>query len=109
MNKVILAIALIASVFGAYAQEKSAADIKKAVDKAQAAAADAKKGTKVATWLKLGQAWLDAYNRPTANVVGGTKQELALTMGSEKPVSSEAVNIYRQAKEIIMKQLEQGS
>lgn len=93
MKKVILAIALIASVFGAYAQEKSAADIKKAVDKAQAAAADAKKGTKVATWLKLGQAWLDAYNRPTANVVGGTKQELALTMGSEKPVSSEAVNI----------------
>ena len=93
MKKVILAIALIASVFGAYAQEKSAADLKKAVDKAQAVSADAKKATKVATWLKLGQAWLAAYDRPTANVVGGTKQELALTMGSEKPLSSEVVEI----------------
>ena len=73
MKKVILAIALIALVFGAYAQEKSAADLKKAVDKAQAVAADAKKATKVATWTKLGQAWLAAYDRPTANVVGGSK------------------------------------
>lgn len=93
MKKVILAIALIASVFGAYAQEKSPADLKKAVEKAQAAAADAKKATKVATWLKLGQSWLDAYNRPTANVVGGSKQELALTMGAEKPLTSEIVQV----------------
>ena len=93
MKKVILAIALIASVFGAYAQEKSPADLRKAVEKAQAAAADAKKATKAATWTKLGQAWLDAYNRPTANVVGGSKQELALTMSSEKAISSEVVEI----------------
>ena len=94
MKKIILAIALLASAgFGAFAQEKSAADLKKAVEKAEAVAADAKKGTKVATWLKLGQAWLNAYNQPTANVVGGTKAELALTMGSEKPRSSEVVTL----------------
>ena len=94
MKKVILAIALLASAgFGAFAQEKSAADLQKAVQKAESAAADAKKGTKVATWLKLGQAWLDAYNQPTANVVGGSKAELALTMSGEKPVSSEVVEI----------------
>ena len=94
MKKVILAIALLASAgFGAFAQAKSAADLQKAVQKAEAAAADTKKGTKVATWLKLGQAWLDAYNQPTANVVGGSKAELALTMSGEKPVSSEVVEI----------------
>lgn len=94
MKKVILAIALLASVAaGAFAQEKSAADLQKAVQKAEAAAADAKKGTKVATWLKLGQSWLDAYNQPTANVVGGSKAELALTMSNEKAISSEVVEI----------------
>ena len=91
MKRIFLALAVLLTVQLADAQVKPDA-AKKAVDAAEAAAKDAKKATKVATWLKLANAYVDAYNAPKgAAWIGASKQELQLVMGSEKPVSSESV------------------
>ncbi len=94
MKKILLALAVLASMQVANAQVKSAADAKKAVDAAEAAASNEKKAIKTATWIKLGQEYVKAYDAPTGNIIpGSSKTELALMMGSEKPVSTEAVEI----------------
>lgn len=94
MKKILLALAVFASMQVANAQVKSAADAKKAVEAAEAAASNEKKAVKTATWLKLGQEYVKAYDAPTGNIIpGSSKTELALMMGSEKPVSTEAVEI----------------
>lgn len=94
MKKILLALAVLASMQVANAQVKSAADAKKAVEAAEAAASNEKKAVKTATWLKLGQEYVKAYDAPTGNIIpGSSKTELALMMGSEKPVSIEAVEI----------------
>lgn len=94
MKKILLALAIFTSMQVANAQVKSAADAKKAVEAAEAAASNEKKAIKPATWFKLGQEYVKAYEAPTGNLwVGATKQELALIMGNEKPSSSETVEI----------------
>lgn len=94
MKKVFLVLALAASVQVAGAQVKNSAAAKTAVEAAQKAANDAKKATKTATWLKLGQALTDAYTAPAGNAwVGASEQELVYVMGSDKPISEEAVVI----------------
>lgn len=94
MKKILLALAVLASMQVANAQVKSAADAKKAVEAAEAAASNEKKAIKTATWIKLGQEYMKAYDAPTGNIIpGSSKTELALMMGSEKPVSTEAVEI----------------
>ncbi len=94
MKKILLALAIFTSMQVADAQVKSAADAKKAVEAAEAAASNEKKAIKPATWFKLGQEYVKAYEAPTGNLwVGATKQELALIMGNEKPSSSETVEI----------------
>jgi hypothetical protein len=94
MKKILIALALVLSVQVAGAQVKSAADSKKAVEAAEAAAQNPKKALKPATWLKLGDAYVNAYNSPYGNAwVGAGKQELMLIMGSEKPSSTEMVEL----------------
>lgn len=94
MKKILLALAVLASMQVANAQVKSSADAKKAVEAAEAAASNEKKAIKTATWIKLGQEYVKAYDAPTGNIIpGSSKTELALMMGSEKPVSTEAVEI----------------
>ncbi len=94
MKKIFLALAILASMQFANAQVKSESAAKSALEAAQAAASNAKKATKVATWTKLGQAYLDAYDAPVGNaLVGTSKQELALVMGNKKPSSVETVEI----------------
>lgn len=96
MKRIFIALALLASVNLTYAQVKPA-DAKKAVDAAEAASKDAKKATKVATWLSLGQSYIKAYDAPAGNLwAGAGKQELALVMGSEKPTATEQVTIQGQ-------------
>ena len=93
MKKIILALALVASVQVANAQIKSDADIQKAIDKAEAAANDAKKGAKPATWMKLGQAYVNAYNNPTANVQVGVDKKTFTLMTGTPVVNTEMVTI----------------
>ena len=89
-----MALAVLLAVQVADAQVKTPDVAKKAVMAAEAASQDAKKATKVATWLKLASAYMDAYNAPAgAAWLGATKTELQLIMGNEKPRSVENVNL----------------
>lgn len=92
MKKIFLVLALIATVQIANAQKTEA--VRKAVAAAEAASENPKKATKAATWLKLGEAYLKAYDAPIGNIwVGESQQELNLTLGGQAPVSQEEVTI----------------
>ena len=94
MKRILMALAVLLAVQVADAQVKTPDVAKKAVMAAEAASQDAKKATKVATWLKLASAYMDAYNAPAgAAWLGATKTELQLIMGNEKPRSVENVNL----------------
>lgn len=90
MKRFLIALAVLAGMQIADAQVKSPEAAKKAVDSALEASQNAKKATKVATWTKLAEAYLDAYNAPAGSAwLGATKQEIQLLMPNEKPVSVE--------------------
>lgn len=89
-----MALAVLLAVQVADAQVKTPEAAKKALDAAKVASDDAKKATKVATWMKLANAYMDAYNAPAgAAWLGASKTELQLIMANEKPVSAEMVNL----------------
>ena len=93
MKKTLIVLALLASFQVADAQSNvnSAA---KAVESALAASQNEKKATKVATWMKLAQAYVDAYGAPAGNVwLGADMNALQLSMGGEKPISVEMVTL----------------
>lgn len=91
MRKVLLTLAILASSQAAFAQANQEA-LRGAIDKAQVAAQNPKKAVKPATWTSLAQAYLNAYTAPTSNVLQGVDRvQLALTMGKDKPVSTENV------------------
>ena len=91
MKKLMIVLALLASIQVANAQAGPAA-AKKALDAAIAASQNAKKATKVATWMKLAESYVEAYNAPSGNVwIGANENELKLAMGNEKPTSVENV------------------
>lgn len=99
MKKIFFVLALVASLQVASAQNqvKTVAAAKSALDKAAAAAENPKQNTKMATWLKYGQALLDAYSAPAGNAwLGMSQQELSLLGGSEKAVSEEQVEVNGQ-------------
>ena len=101
MKKILTFAAMIAlSVQFAFAQAKPE-DLRKGIEKAAAATQDAKKAAKVATWLKLGDAYYKAYQNPTANIpsMGVSATELALLMNGEKPKSVTPVTLLGEAYE----------
>ena len=92
MKKILIVLAIALSVNFADAQTKAAADAKKAVEAAEAAAQNPKKATKVATWMKVAETYMGAYNAPSKNVMAGaSKQELQFMMAGEKALSQEEV------------------
>ena len=93
MKRILLALALVASVQVANAQIKSDADIQKAIDKAEATALDAKKGAKPAPWVKLAEAYVKAYSNPTANLSTGIDKQTFSLMAGEKPSAVESVTL----------------
>ena len=100
MKKIMLALAVLATMQVANAQVKSAADAASLIGKAQAAVDNPKKAAKAATWVALGKAYIDAYNGPTGNAyVGAPKDELKILMGNMKPVASSVVTIQGQQYE----------
>ena len=89
-----MALAVLLAVQVADAQVKTPEAVKKALASAETASKDAKKATKVATWLKLANSYMDAYNAPQgAAWLGAGKTELQLVMGNVKPVSVESVTL----------------
>ena len=99
MKRILLALALVASVQVANAQIKSDADIQKAIEKAEATANDAKKGAKPAPWVKLGEAYVKAYTNPAANLSTGIDKQTFALMAGEKPSATEMVTIDGQTYE----------
>ena len=99
MKKVLFVLALVASMqlANAQGQVKSVNAAKAAVEAAKAAADNVKKGAKSTTWIKYGEALLDAYNAPSGNVWAGmSQQDLALLGGGEKPSSEEQATVNGQ-------------
>ena len=94
MKRILIALALVLSLQAANAQVKSPAAVKKAVEAAEAAAQDAKKNTKPATWLKLAEAYVNAYTNPAGiGWVGASKQELQMLMAGQQPLSVEQAEV----------------
>ena len=89
MKRILIALAVLLTIQMADAQVKSPADAKKAVEAAAEATANPKKAAKPATWLKLANAYMDAYTAPMGNGwIGANKQELTFIMGNDKPSST---------------------
>ena len=95
MKKIFFALALLASVQVANAQLKKDADAAvKKVEAAKAATLNEKKAANMATWLKLGQVYVEAYNAVQGNgYVGAGEADLALLMNGVKPTSNEQVTV----------------
>ena len=95
MKRILIALAVLLSVQVADAQMvKSPEAAKKAVEAAKVAAENPKKATKVATWLKLANSYMDAYNAPTGNLLLNTPRvQLEQMMSLKKPISAEQVEI----------------
>ncbi len=91
MKRILIALAVLLSVQLADAQVKTPEAAQKALDKAIEATQNAKKAAKPDTWLRLANAYMDAYNAPAGSAwIGAQKQELQLLMGNEKPRSTES-------------------
>ena len=89
MKKILIALSLILSLTMVSAQPKNAADAQKAVAKAEAAAADAKKATKPATWIAVAKAYIEAYEQPSKNILTGTPQsEVKIFLKDQKVLST---------------------
>jgi len=88
MKKIMVILALAASIMTANAQ-KSQEVVTKAIAKAQADSENPKKNEKVATWLNLAKAHMDAYNAPQLNGwIGASATELNLVMSDTKPLKT---------------------
>ena len=98
MKKLFFVLALVCSLQLAYAQ-KPDEEMQKAVDKALAAAQDAKKATKSATWMNLGKAYMTAYNNPISNIAPGLDKATFGMMNKEQPISVSNVTVGGEAYE----------
>lgn len=94
MKKFLISLAVLLAVSPAFAQTKTPEAAKKAVESAELATQNPKKNTKVGTWTKLADAYVQAYSAPAGSAwVGASKQELMLLMGSEQPLSTDVVEL----------------
>ena len=89
MKKILIALSLILSLTMVSAQPRNAEAAQKAVSKAEAAAADAKKAAKPATWIALAKAYTEAYDLPSKNILTGTpQQEVKLFLKEQQILST---------------------
>ena len=94
MKRILMILALAAACISANAQVKSVSAAETALAKAKAKADNPKKATKTATWIKYGQALLDAYNAPAGNGwLNASRQEIQLVLANDKPVKVEKVEL----------------
>ena len=89
-----MVLALAAAFTAANAQVKSITAAQNAVQKAKADVENPKKAEKFATWIKYGQALVDAYDAPAGSGwIGAAKNEVQLVSNNEKPLSVEQVSV----------------
>ncbi len=93
---IVLAALLVFQVVDAQSV-KTPAQAKAAIESAKVASQHPKKATKVATWIKLAKAYVDAYEAPYGQaMVNMSKTELNLLLGNEKPLSVEQIQLEGQ-------------
>lgn len=90
MKKILLALVLASGATVALAQDFAAE--KKAIEKAEEATLNPKKNTKAAPWLKLGEAYVKAYDAAAGRVWLGASQQEMVILGA-KAASIEEVQI----------------
>ncbi len=95
MKKTLIALTvLLSSAIMVTAQQKSPEALRTAVEKAEAAAENPKKAEKPDTWMKIGKAYVDAYNGPAGQLwIGASQAELQLVTGNAQPISVETVEL----------------
>ncbi len=95
MKKTLIALTvLLSSAMIATAQQKSPEALRSAVEKAEAAAENPKKAGKPDTWMKIGKAYVDAYNGPAGQLwTGASQAEIQLVTGNAQPISVETVEL----------------
>ncbi len=95
MKKTLIALTvLLSSAVMSTAQQKSPEALRNAVVKAEAAAENPKKAEKPDTWIKIGKAYVDAYNGPAGQLwIGATQTEIQLVTGNAQPLSVETAEL----------------
>ena len=96
MKKFLFAIALLATVQAAFAQQatKTPAEAKAAVEAAKEATENPKKAAKYDTWKKLGQAYMDAYYAPQGSgVIGSSEDDLKVLMAKQRVLGTKTVTL----------------
>ena len=89
MKRILIALAVLLAVQVADAQTtKTPAAAKKAVESAKAASENPKKEAKVVTWLKLADAYMDAYNAPSGSLFVNAPRIQLQQMPGYKPAAS---------------------
>lgn len=98
MKRTLLLVALLAVMPLANAQDgKNYAAVRSAVAAAEKNAENPKKATNVATWTKLAECYMDAYQAPMGSIIlGMDRNELKLLLNNIKPTSTETVQIQGQ-------------
>ncbi len=93
MKRILIALAIFASVQIAGAQVKPDAALK-ALNKAVAASENPKNATKAQTWLNLGKAYVTAYEAPTGSILpGASRNDLKFILTGDPALSTEEVTI----------------
>lgn len=89
MKRILIALAVLLTVQVADAQmTKSPEAAKKALTSAQAATENPKKAAKVVTWLKLADAYMDAYNAPSGSFFVNAPRIQLQQLPGYKPAAS---------------------
>lgn len=97
MKKILVIMAVLASMQFAGAQSPKAVNAEKKVKSAIATTENPKKASKAKTWLKLGDAYMEAFNAPAGDVwIGASKAELKLIIGDQKVQSTDQVVVSGQ-------------
>ena len=91
MKRLFIAISLLLSfqLAGAQTQSKAVTDAIAGVDKAKAALENPKKAVKPASWISLGEAYVKAFQAPSAGIIYASKPQVMMMLGNVPPVSSE--------------------
>lgn len=91
MKQILLTVAMLAVALTAGAQNKD--QLLSSIDKAKAATENEKKAANPNTWIKYGDAFLDAYNTLFGDQWIGISKTEAMLLGGSKPLSEEQVQV----------------
>lgn len=89
MKQILLTVAMLAAAFAAGAQNKD--QLLSTIDKAKVATENEKKAANPNTWIKYGDAFVDAYNSLFGPLWLGISKTEASFLGGTQPVSEEQV------------------